>query len=97
MDEKINGHFEQLSPLADDVVSRIDSFGLSAFEAVWLGARAITRIAVGLRLSVAQAADGGRALTPEEREELMELLVDNQRKSDATLMAALERHGSTVQ
>jgi hypothetical protein len=96
MIDKMNGHFEQLSPLADDVVSRIDSLGLTAFEAVMLGARAITRIAVGLRISVAQAADGGRALTPEEREQLMELLIDSQRKSDAALLAALERKDASI-
>lgn len=94
---KVNTCIEQLSPLLDNIISRIDSFGLPAFEVVNLSAQAMLRIAVGTQISVAQAADGGRALTPEEREQLMDLLIDSKRKSDAALMAALERHGAKVQ
>jgi hypothetical protein len=96
--KKMNDCFDQeLSPLCDDVIARIDALGVNAFQAVTLGARAIARIAVGLRISVAQAADGGRALTPAEREELMEFLIENQRKSDAALMAAIERKDASIQ
>lgn len=97
MKTKLTEHLDQLSPLLDSVIARIDSFGLPAFEVVNLSAQAMLRIAIGTQISVAQAADGGRALTPEERDQLMDLLIDSKRKSDAALMAALDRHGARVQ
>ena len=97
MTNNLPDYLTQLSPLLDDIVARIDSFGLPAFEVANLSAQAMLRIAIGTQISVAQASDGGRALTPEEREQLMDLLIDSKRKSDASLMAALERHGAQVQ
>jgi hypothetical protein len=93
----LDAYFAQLSPLLDDIIARIDTFGLPAIETVRLSAQAMLRIAIGTQISVAQAADGGRALTPEEREQLMDLLIDSKRKSDAALMAAIERHEKQVQ
>lgn len=96
MKPELTDHLSQLSPLLDDVISRIDSFGLPAIDLVYLSAEALLRIAIGVELLVAQAADGGRALTVKEREELMALILEK-RSSDSEIMAALERHGARVQ
>lgn len=87
----------QLSPLLDDIVARIDSYGLSSFEQAALITLAISRISVGTRISIAQASDGGRALTPDEREELMVLLMISMRQIDASLLATIERQGGMVE
>ncbi len=90
-------HFEQISPLIDDVVSRIGALNLCPFKTAWLSAQAMTRIAIGTRIIMADAQIKGDDLTPEERSDLMDKLADNLRKSDAALMAMMERNGAIVQ
>ncbi len=89
--------FSQIAPLIDDVVSRIGALKLCPFKTAWLSAQAMTRIAIGTRVVMADAQIKGDALTPEERSDLMDKLADNLRKSDAALMAMMERNGATVQ
>lgn len=93
----LDDHFEQLSPLLDSVVSHIGALKLCPYKAAWLSAQAMMRIAIGTRVTIADQQIDGEPLSAEERQQLMDMLVDNMRKSDAALMAALERHGAALQ
>ncbi len=90
-------HFEQISPLIDDIISRIGALKLCPFKTALLSAQAMTRIAIGTRIVMADTQIKCDELTPEERSDLMDKLADNLRKSDAALMAMMERNGAVVQ
>lgn len=97
MKNALDAHCEQLSPLLDDVISRIGTLTLCPYKTAALSAWAMTRIALGTRLVMAESHAKGEQLSAEERQQLMDMLVDNLRKSDAALMAALERHTAVLQ
>lgn len=93
----LDNEFDQISPLIDDIISRIGALKLCPFKTAWLSAQAMTRIAIGTRIVMADAQIKGDELTPEERSDLMDKLADNLRKGDAALMAMMERNGATAQ
>ncbi len=49
----LDAHFENLSPLLDDIVARIGSLNLCAYETATLSAWAVARIAIGTRIVIA--------------------------------------------
>jgi hypothetical protein len=93
----LDEHFEQLSPLLDDVISRIGELKLCPYKTATLSAWAMTRIALGTAIDMADSQIDDEQMSAEERQQLLELLADNMRKFDAALMAALERHGEALQ
>lgn len=92
----LDDHFENLSPLLDDVIARIGALKLCPYKAATLSAWAVARIAIGTRIGIADSQIKGEQLSAEERQHLMDMLADNMRKSDAALMAAVERHFATI-
>lgn len=93
----LDAHFENLSPLLDDIVARIGALKLCPFKTAWLSAQAMTRIAIGTRLVMADQHLGDGEMTPEERSDLMDKLADSLRKSDAALMAMMERSDREIE
>lgn len=94
--DDLDKQFEQFTPLLDDVISRIGGLNLCPFQTAYLAAQAVARIAIGTRLVMADA-HAGLKLTPQERSELMDKIVDQMRKSNAALSAMGERYGETIQ
>lgn len=92
----LDDHFKQMSPLIDDIVSRIGALKLCPYKAATLSAWAVARIAIGTRIAIADSQINGEKLSADERQQLMEMLADNMRKSDAALMAVVERHFATI-
>ena len=93
----IDNHFDQLSPLVDGVINSIGALKLCPFKDATLTVWAMSRIALGRAIEMANSNYDDEQISPEERQHLMEMLEDNMRQSNAAMMAVLERHGAILQ
>lgn len=82
--------FAQVTPLLDDVIARVASFGLSPYEDATIAALAATHLSSMTALAMVQSR---RPIAPDKAtcERLSELLSSKVREADIVINAALER------
>jgi hypothetical protein len=93
----LDEHFDQLSPLLDDVVSRIGEMKLSPWEIVFMSDQAVMRIVIGICMALVDSEIVGDELSVGERQQLLDMLTENMRKVEEARMAVFDRHGSVLQ
>lgn len=91
----LDAHSE-IAAKIDDIIAGIAALKLCPFKTACLSAQVMTRFVIGTSVITADQQLGGEEMTPQERSELMDKIADSMRKSDAALMAAVERHFATI-